>query len=100
MARPRAATNRTEKEVQDEVSRGYRTAIEQDLVNQAIFLGFISTEEVITVSILLNLLQWLTSMLGKNAVELVLQLQDFTGVDIDIAGLPLETTQRLMNHDA
>ena len=47
-------------------SRCYRTAIEQDLVNQAIFLSFISTEEVITVGILLNFLQRLASVFGKN----------------------------------
>ena len=39
-------------------------------------------------------------MLGQQSVELFLQVEDFLGVDFNIRRLSLETTQRLMNHDA
>lgn len=68
------------------------------LIYQAIFFGGLGPHEVVTVGIPLDHFQRLAGMVRQQLVELGTDLEDFTGMDLDIRSLPLEAAQRLMDH--
>src|SRR5574343_1398760 len=77
-----------------------RFAAGEHLVDQAVFCGFVGRHEIVTIGVLFQALKGLAGMLGHDAVQLVLDGQDFLGMDGDIRGLALEAAQGLVNHHA
>lgn len=59
----------------------------------------LAIHEIIPISVARDFLDRLSSMLRQNSVKAIPDSQDLTGMDIDIAGLSLKPTQRLMDHD-
>ena len=76
-----------------------------DLIDQAIGLGFLCGQVVIAVSIFLHNLKRLAGILAEHAVHLFLDLHKVVGMDLDVACLAGKATslaagnQRLMDQD-
>jgi hypothetical protein len=70
-----------------------------DLVNEAVFLGFLGSEEMISLAVTGNGLHILAGVLSQDGIEPLLHIQDTTGLDLDIRSLTLGTAQRLVDHD-
>src|SRR5690606_15088778 len=78
---------------------GTRTAAKH-LIYNAICLGVIGAHEIVTVGILLQPLQRLAGVVRQQFIQATLDLEDLASMDLDIRGLALEATKRLVNHDA
>jgi len=70
----------------------------QHLVNQPVFHGFLTTQEIIAVRIPGDILDRLAGMVGQYLVQTLASLEDFLGMNLDIRGLPLHPAQRLVDH--
>mgnify|MGYP007097289775 CR=1 FL=1 len=78
------------------VSRGFslasllggRPAI-QYLVDQPVRHGLFGTHEVVAIGVLGDLLDALPRVPGQQLVEMLPDLEHFTGVDVDVGGLAL-----------
>eukprot|EP00042_Codosiga_hollandica_P000209 m.923085 g.923085 ORF g.923085 m.923085 type:complete len:332 (+) comp106196_c0_seq1:724-1719(+) len=71
----------------------------QHLVDQTVALGLGRRHEVVALGIRLDFLQGLACALGQDAIQGVASLQDFTRMDLNIRGLTLRATERLVDHD-
>ena len=69
------------------------------LVDQAILSRLSGRHEKVAVGVFLNPIEGLAGALGQFLIEALFQKQDFIGLNADIAGLTLGTTQGLVNHD-
>ena len=58
-----------------------------DLVDEAVFDGFVGTHDVVTVGILFDLLDRLAGVSGEDLVEDSAHAHDFFGLEIDVDGL-------------
>ena len=72
----------------------------QNVIDQAIFHGITGIHEIIPFGVFLNALQRLRRVSGQNLIELSANLQDLPCVNVDIRSRPLETSQRLVEHDS
>ena len=71
-----------------------------NIVDESVRLGFLRTHEIITFCVVGNAIEILPGMLGQKLVQFCACAQNFLGVDINICGLTLESTQGLMNQNA
>src|SRR5579872_7012604 len=72
----------------------------EDLVHQAELLRTLGGEELVTLQCLLDLLYALAGMFDVDFIQALANVQDFLGVDHDVAGLALEAARRLVDHHA
>ena len=77
-------------------SKSVNRALIDHFVDQAIFGGLRGRHKEVAVGVFLDAIQGLASALGQFVVEALLQEQDFIGLNADIAGLALGTTQGLV----
>ena len=80
-------------------SKSVNRTLINHLVDQAILSGLRGGHKEVAVGVFLNAIQGLTGALGKFLVEALFEEQDLIGLNTDIAGLALGTTQGLVNHD-
>src|SRR2546427_11046510 len=73
--------------------------LDDHLVDQAVFLRFSSTHEVVAVGVLLDAVVRLAGMLLHDFVQLRLQPQDLLGEQLDVARLAAEAPGGLVDHD-
>lgn len=71
----------------------------QDGVDQTKLLGFLRAHELVTLHARLNKVQILVGMLDINLIELLFQLDDLLGMDLNVSGLAMSTSRGLVNHD-
>ena len=69
-------------------------------IDQAIVSSFLRRHKEVTISIVLNFLQRLTTAFRKLAIELLFQEQNFISLNTNIAGLTAGTTKGLVDHDS
>src|SRR5215831_10386196 len=69
----------------------------QDFIDQTVSQGLIRCEEIVTVCIFFDLLDRLSGVLCKEAIEALAKVKDELGVDRDVRRLALETAHRLMD---
>ena len=72
----------------------------EDLVDQAVGLGLCRRHEVVAFGVALDFVDRLAGVPRVQRVDSVPRFEDFEGVDLDVAGLPLHSRQRLMDHHA
>ncbi len=60
----------------------------QNLVYQAIRYRILSGHEVVTLGVYGDALDRLTGIFGQDAVEALAQVENFLGLDLNVAGLP------------
>ncbi len=70
-----------------------------DVVDEAVFLGFCCGHEMIAVGVLDNAIHGLAGMLHEKAVQLIAHAENFSGVNVDVRGLALDTGEGLVNQD-
>ena len=75
-------------------------ALVEDLVDQPILHRRLATHEVVAFGVQRDLLHRLTSVAGKDLVELIADQQDLAGMDVNIRRLAREAAQGLMDHHA
>ena len=68
-------------------------------INQAVGHSFRGRHEEISVRVLLDAVQGLTGSIGNLLVQTVFQEQNFIGLDADVTGLTLRSSEGLVNHD-
>src|SRR5207248_2378990 len=73
---------------------------QDDVIDDAVALGFFRTHEEVTLGVALDLLDRLAGVLRQDVVERLADAEDFLGMDLDVGGLALESTRRLMDQDA
>ena len=65
-------------------SKSLNVTTGQNLIDQTILNGLFRTQEVIPIGILLDLFQWLASMMRQNLIQFIPNRQNFLCVDSDI----------------
>src|SRR5690242_16734613 len=70
-----------------------------DLVDQAVVLGFIRRKEEVALGVALDLFQRLASAVRKDLVHLRLGLEDVARMDLDVGRLALRSAEHLVDHD-
>lgn len=68
----------------------------QNLVYQTIRYRILSRHEVVTLGVYGDALDRLAGILGQDAVQALAQIQDFLGLDLDVAGLALGAARGLV----
>jgi len=76
-----------------------RSALDH-FVDQAILLGIGSTKEVVSISILFDLLDSAAGVMMQDVVHAAFEIDDLIGLDLDIRCSALRTAPGLMDHDA
>src|SRR5215831_12761430 len=71
-----------------------------NLVDQAVSLGFFARHEIVALGVSRDLFQWLPRMFGHDLVQPLADLKNFFGMNVDLRGLALKSTHWLMNHDS
>mmetsp|Transcript_5962 Transcript_5962/g.16188 ORF Transcript_5962/g.16188 Transcript_5962/m.16188 type:complete len:273 (-) Transcript_5962:25-843(-) len=71
-----------------------------DLVDDTVLDGLLRGHEEIAVAVLLDLVLWLVAVIGNVRVQNLADEEDLLGLDLDVGGLSLGTSQRLVDHDA
>lgn len=69
-----------------------------DLVDDAVFLRFLRCEPIVAIHVLVDLVDRFAGVLGEDASELLFRLQDVARRYLDVGGLPLGATHRLVDH--
>src|SRR5689334_25404639 len=75
-------------------------ALVDDLIDQSEVPGRFGSEKIVTLKRVFDLLQRLARVLHIDFVEPFLQVQNLQRMQHDVGGLALESTGRLVNHDA
>ena len=68
-------------------------------VHNSVFFRFFPAHKEVSISVLLNLIQGLTGVMSEYFIELLSHSQYLFSLDLNICGLALERTQRLMNEN-
>src|SRR5690606_22898318 len=79
---------------------GRSTAVNQNLVDQAVSQCSFRVHKVIAFGIGGNLFNALTGMVRQNSVQTLFGVLDIAGMDLTIRCLSLGATARLVNHSA
>src|SRR3954447_19665106 len=75
------------------------SVLRDDPVDDSVLLGLLRGHEVVALGVLADLLDRLARVLGDDLVELLAQLDDLAGVDLDVGGLALESRGDLVDQD-
>mmetsp|Transcript_78799 Transcript_78799/g.225584 ORF Transcript_78799/g.225584 Transcript_78799/m.225584 type:complete len:292 (-) Transcript_78799:71-946(-) len=70
------------------------------LVDDAVVHRLLRRHEKVAITVLLDLLDGLASVVGDERVEARADVQDLLSLDLDVCGLALRATKRLVDHDA
>src|SRR4051794_6234729 len=76
-----------------------KSVLLDDPVDDPVLLGLLRGHEVVALGVLGDLLDRLARVLGDDLVELLAQLDDLAGVDLNVGGLALETRGDLVDQD-
>ena len=69
-------------------------------IDQAVFNRLCGRKEVVAVGVFSDFLQGLAGVLGQQAIEGVLEIQDLPGLNLDVHGLALGAAEGLVDHDS
>ena len=69
-------------------------------INDTVIQRFVRSHEEVAIAVLLNLLHRLVGVIGNVLVDQGLGKEDFLGLNFNVRGLSLRTTERLVDHDA
>src|SRR5690606_20350482 len=72
----------------------------QDLINETPFLCFLGRHEAVTLQRLFDFAQLAARVFNIDLVQAALEFFGFTRMDQDISRLSLESSRRLVDHDA
>src|SRR5690606_28150785 len=70
----------------------------QHVVDDAVLAGLLGRHEVVTLDVALDLFQRLAGVGGQFLVQALAQVEDFLGLDGDVAGLALGAARGLVDH--
>ena len=73
--------------------------INEHLIDHAILLSLRGDHPIIAIGISLNAFEGLTGVVGDDSIEFLLKFEDLSSGDLDIRGLTLDATHRLMDHN-
>src|SRR5689334_25357057 len=74
-------------------------SMDDDVVDDAVVLGFLRGHEVVTLHVLGDLLHLLSRVLAHDLLEAALEGDRLAGMDLDIRRLPLEAASHLVDED-
>src|SRR5690606_25228608 len=70
------------------------------LIDKTVLLGFFGCHDVVAIGIFLDGLDRLTCVTGKKLIELALDSENLTSLNLDIGCLTLSSTEGLVNQDS
>src|SRR5579862_5563264 len=70
------------------------------LINQSVFNRLLRRHEIVAIGVLFDLTQILSGVLHYDVVDVLPRVQNFLGVDFEIARLTLHPAQRLVQNDS
>src|SRR5205807_4420950 len=77
-----------------------RTAAFDDLVDDAVVLGFVRAHEEVALGVVVDDLDGLAGVVGEDLIEAPADAQDLLSVDLDVGRLAAETRRGLMDEHA
>src|SRR5205823_12186383 len=74
-------------------------AVDDDVVDDAVLLGFLRAHEVVAFHVFRDFLELLSRVPGHDLLEAALEGDRLPGVDFDVRGLPLKAAPDLVDED-
>src|ERR1043166_4089109 len=74
-------------------------SVNDDVVDDAVLLGFLWSHEVIALHVLADLVDLLPRVLAHDLLETALEGDRLAGMDLDVRRLPLEAAPNLVDED-